>query len=137
VALITDLNAYEDNKISIDPTSLPMDVEIDGDTLFARAWPRAGLFVDFPIRRTRGALVILSLADGSPAPLGATVTLRPGGPEARVAERGEVWLTDLADDNHLAVNWRGGACFAALAAPRSIALGDKLGPAPCLPGTTK
>ena len=131
VALVTGLGAYERNKIGIDPAELPMDVEIDATEIYVRPWPRAGAFVDFPIRRTRSALVVLHLADGRPVPLGARVTAQPGGRQVRVARRGEAWVTDLADENRLRVHWKDGSCETGFVLPKDFSSGDKLGPIVC------
>lgn len=130
-ALITNLGAYQTNKISIDPARIPLDVEIGATAISARPWPRSGVIVDFPIRRTRGALVVLRTADGGAPPNGARVSVSPGGAQARVAEGGEVWLTDLADRNQLSVRWGEQGCQAALNVPAKTAPGARLGPIPC------
>jgi outer membrane usher protein len=130
-ALITGLGPYQDNKISIDPDSLPIDVEVGAASVNAQLWPRAGVFVDFPVRRTRAALVALRQTNGDPVPLGAKVTFRPGMEPALVAQDGEVWLTDLADRNHLTVIWPDGGCAADLAIPKTLEPAAKLGPILC------
>ena len=130
-ALITGLGPYQDNKISIDPDSLPIDVQIGAASVMTQLWPRSGVFVDFPVRRTRAALVALRQADGAPVPLGAKVSLRPGVEPSLVAQDGEVWLTDLADQNHLTVTWSEGACAADVSVPKTLEPAAKLGPIVC------
>jgi outer membrane usher protein len=130
-ALITGLGAYQENKISIDPNSLPIDVEVGGASVMAQAWPRTGVFIDFPVRRTRAALVVLRQSNGAPVPLGAKVTLRPGLEPALVAQDGEVWLTDLADYNRLTATWADGACAADLPIPKKLEPAARIGPIVC------
>jgi outer membrane usher protein len=130
-ALITNLGAYQQNKISIDPAQIPLDVEIGATALSARPWPRSGVIVDFPIRRTRDALVVLRTADGGAPPNGARVSVSPGGAQARVADGGEVWVTDLADQNRLSVQWGDHGCQATLYVPAKTAPGARLGPIAC------
>lgn len=132
-ALITNITAYQPSKLSIDPSDLPLDVDIEGTEIFARAWPRSGVLLDFPVRRTRNALVVLHLENGAPVPHGARVTVKPGNGRARVAKNGEAWLTNVNDENQLHVQWKDGACTASFAVPKGLAYGDKIGPITCLP----
>ncbi len=130
-ALITNLGAYQQNKISIDPAEIPLDVEIDATEIYARPWARSGVIANFPIRRTRSVLVVLRTPEGKAPPIGASVTVSPGGEQTRVADRGEAWLTDVADDNRLSVQWDNVSCQAALAVPPKTAPGAKMGPITC------
>ncbi|MFZ0488414.1 MAG: FimD/PapC C-terminal domain-containing protein [Arenicellales bacterium] len=82
-------------------------IEIGGVKETVLPYARSGLFVDFPVRRSRNALVLLRRADGSPMPAGARVTVSPGENEFLVGKRGEVYLMDLVDSNRLSVKWKG------------------------------
>jgi len=130
-ALITNLGAYQQNKISIDPADIPLDVEINATEVYARPWARAGVIANFPIRRTRSVLVVLRTPEGRAPPIGASVTVSPGGEQTRVADRGEVWLTDVADDNQLSVRWDHTSCQASLMVAPKTPPGAKLGPITC------
>ena len=110
LALVTGLLPYQSNKLSLDPDSLPLEAEIGGVHATSIPYARSGAYIEFPVIRSRSALVVLTQTDGSPVPAGARVTLGPGLAEFTVALRGEVYLTDIADENQLDVHWTNGAC---------------------------
>jgi outer membrane usher protein len=112
--LVTPLNAYQDNKISIDPMDLPADVRIDRIHMKATPTDRAGTLVRFGITPIRAASVILVDAAGKPLPLGSTVRLHGHHDEpALVGFDGAVYLDTLDRHNVLDVQTPTGACRAA------------------------
>jgi outer membrane usher protein len=91
LALVPNLLSYQKNQLTIEPAELPMDVEIKGVKEIAVPYARSGMFVEFPVRRSRNALVVLHQPDGKPVPPGARVTASPSAKEFVVAKRGEVY----------------------------------------------
>ena len=92
------------------PGELPFDVEIKGVKEMALPYARSGMLVEFPVRRSHNALVVLHQANGKPVPAGARVTASPSGLKFIVAKRGQVYLTDLTTDNRIVVQWQNGRC---------------------------
>ncbi len=133
LALVTGLLPYQLNQLTLNPDQLPFDVEIRGVRESVVPYARSGAFIDFPVKRSRDALVILQQPGGAPVPAGAAVTVTPGNREFIVARRGEVYLVDLGDDNRIAVRWKDGACALALTLPSLLAGGDatRIGPLLC------
>ncbi|MGR8979208.1 MAG: fimbria/pilus outer membrane usher protein [Gammaproteobacteria bacterium] len=131
LALVPNMLPYQDNQVTIDPGELPFDVEIKGVREQALPYARSGLFVEFPVRRSRNALVVLHQFNGKPVPIGARVTLSPGGKKFIVAKRGEVYLTDLEPDNRIAVQWRDGRCDLPLELPADGPAEPRIGPLIC------
>src|SRR6185312_10298324 len=93
--LVTPLNAYQNNKLSIDPMDLPADVRIAQVDTIATPTDRAGTLVRFGITPIRAASIILVDANGKPLPLGSTVQLH-GHPSAQAALVGltarHIWI---------------------------------------------
>ena len=113
--LVTPLNAYQNNQLSIDPMSLPADVRIARVNALATPADRAGMLVSFGITPIRAASVILIDAAGKPLPLGSAVRIhgQPGEP-ALVGYDGAVYLDTLEAHNVLDVTMPdGSACHAA------------------------
>ena len=133
-AFIPQLLPWQANQIEIDPSDLPLDVEVNEVVQQVTPHARSGARVTFDIRRTRQALVALQLADGQPVPMGARVRMLPGGAEFVAGRRGEVWLTDLGTDmQRITVQWKSGFCDVSFAVPPASAdntLG-KIGPLTC------
>ena len=114
LALVPNLLSYQNNQITIDPVELPIDAVIKGDKEMAVPYARSGMFVEFPVRRSRNALVELLQPGGTPVPIGAHVIASPSGKAFFVAKRGQVYLTDLSNDNRIAVQWKDGRCELAI-----------------------
>jgi outer membrane usher protein len=133
LAFVPGLLPWQKNVIEIDPVELPLDAEVDNTTQNVTPYPRSGMVVDFAVRRTHQALLVLRQRDGMPVPVGARVRLVPAGTEFISGRRGEVWLTDLAENQQrLQVYWPGGGCTLELAVPASPdGAPSKIGPLAC------
>lgn len=136
LAFVPGLLSWQKNQIEIDPVDLPLDVEVANTLLEVTPYARSGVVVDFGVRRTRQALLVLHQADGAPVPVGAKVRLLPDGPEFMAGRRGEVWLTDLAaEQQRVQVRWPQGGCTLVLAVPASPdGMPGKIGPLACEEG---
>ncbi len=109
--LVTPLNAYQRNKLSIDPMQLPADVRIDRVDAQVTPSDRAGMLVRFGVETVRAASIVLHGANGKPLPVGSLVSLagKPASATA-VGYDGVVYLEGLADHNTLAVQTPTGTC---------------------------
>ena len=133
MALVPGLLPYQLNQLTLNPDQLPFDVEIHGVREMVVPYARSGAFVNFPVKRSRNALVVLRQPGGAPVPAGAHVVVMPGNQEFIVARRGEVYLIDLAADNRITVRWQDGGCQLALKLP-PLAVGaeaPRIGPLIC------
>jgi len=114
LAVIPRLRAYEENRIQIQPTALGLDTRIERYRLKAVPGYRAGVYLRFPVRQVRSALLRVVDEQGRPLPAGARVE-RVGGVDAGletfpVAMDGELFISDLDTDNTLRAYWSGGSC---------------------------
>ena len=114
-ALIRNLRAYEQNKISIDPTELPLDTALSSDSIEVTPAYRSGSVVQFPARRVRAATLTLVTENGTPVPSGAQVSLKDA--QFPVGMNGFVYVTG-ADHSFIGkVSWTGGQCSFRLPVP--------------------
>jgi outer membrane usher protein len=109
--LVSPLNAYQDNRLSIDPMDLPAEIRIDHVMALATPTDRAGTLVRFAIMSVRAASVILHDASGQPLPVGSRVAVA-GQAEtgAIVGFDGTVYLDTLGEHNTLIVHTPTGVC---------------------------
>jgi outer membrane usher protein len=128
--LVTGLQPFQANSLTLRAEDLPFNVEIGGLERIAVPFARAGVVIDFPVRRSRNALVVLRRLDGSPVPVGAVVVLNEGR-SFPVGRDGEVYLGNLADSNLLAARWADGHCGARFTAPPPAQLEARIGPLTC------
>lgn len=135
--LVTRLNAWQRNKISIDPRDLPADMRVSDVDRFIVPSNRAGTLAQFPLEKVRAALVDLTDADGQPIPVGSQV--QPQGMvegAAVVGFDGTVYLENLQDHNRLIVRGSGFSCVAKFDYPVAGAAPiPSIGPVPCLKET--
>ena len=129
--ILPGLRAYEDNQIRIEQADLPLDVAIESMNMKAVPAFRSGMLLDFPIERSRGALLTVLLENGDPLPSLARVTVEGQTESFPTGLRGEVYISRLADQNRLRATWPGGSCELDVAyAPNADPL-PRLGPFEC------
>ncbi|MEL0618983.1 fimbria/pilus outer membrane usher protein [Psychrobacter proteolyticus] len=101
--LVTPLNAYQENKIGIDPMQLPADLRIDKVDINATPTELAGILVGFDITPVRSASVILTDSNKQPLSLGSQVRQLSNKevPSTIIGFDGEVYLDTLDEHNTL------------------------------------
>jgi outer membrane usher protein len=110
LALVPGLLPNQINTLTLDPDKLPIGVEIGGVREQRQPYARSGVLVEFPVRRSRDALLVLKQHDGQLLPIGAHVTMSPGDQDFVVARRGEVYLTGLPLVGRIDLRWQQGNC---------------------------
>lgn len=103
--LISPLNAYQDNKVGIDPLALPADLRIDKVSIEATPTDRAGILVNFSITPVRSASVILVDSNNQLLPIGSQVRQLSNKkvPSTVVGFDGEVYMDTLNENNVIEV----------------------------------
>lgn len=104
LALVPSLQSYQHNKISLDPTNLPINMRID--QVNTEVTPRygSGVNIRFAMQTVHAASLILHGPDGRVVPMGAQVFLNnEPEPTGWVGYDGRVYLEGLKADNQLTV----------------------------------
>ena len=130
-ALVPRIRAYDHNPLRIEQSDLPLDVDIDSLEKDAVPYRFSGVLVKFDVKRSLGALVMLTLGDGKPVPAGATATMSGSDVEFPVGLRGEVYLTGLGNSTDVRVSWPGRSCDVKVAFVPSADAVPRLGPYVC------
>ncbi len=132
--LVTGLRGFQDNKISIDPTTLPLDAQTSSTEVIARPRSRSGVVADFNVKTSpHDAEIVLTDEAGNPLPAGAKVD-RPGGDATVVGYDGRAYLEDLAQHNALKVRANDRTCLVAFDfTPARGAARPTIGPLVCKP----
>jgi outer membrane usher protein len=134
VLLVVPVNAYQNNKLAIDPMQLPADVRLDRTEVLFTPSDRAGALVRFGITPVRAASVTLVDGAGQPLPLGSRVRVNgQAGDGVPVGYDGLVYLDTLSDDNVLSVQTPQTTCTARFAWRRPASGVAQVGPLACLP----
>ena len=134
LALVTGLRPYQQNQLSINPDELPLNINIEGVEELVIPYARSGVLVEFPVRRMRSALVVIHQPDGTPVPAGTRIKLLPDKGTFVVGRRGEAYLTDLENSNHLQVTGTGVACELFVVLNPTQDSEPRIGPLTCGPG---
>ncbi|QQQ01227.1 fimbria/pilus outer membrane usher protein [Lysobacter enzymogenes] len=129
--LVTPLNAWQRNRIGIDPMELPADTRLDRVEADATPRDRSGTVVRFAIDTIRAA--VLALRDEAGAPLALGSAVRAGnGEQAVVGYDGETYLEQLQPRNELRVDTPAGACTVRFDYPADARGIARLGPLACV-----
>ena len=107
-ALLHDLLPYQPNRISVDPTELPLDTAIGARTMVLAPQYRSGVIARFPVERVAGGLFRLVTPDRKPVPAGAQVHFK--GADFPVTYDGITYVTGF--DHGLAgeAHWENSRC---------------------------
>lgn len=137
--LIPNLVAYQPNRISIDPTYLPLDQDVAEDT--AMVAPRTGAAAIVRLGWTTSSSALLSLVDGEGRAIEAGAEGRLQGASAAedffVGYDGEAYVSGLKAHNTVEIRRPGGrSCRASFAYRGQRGRQVRIGPAPCLPTLT-
>jgi outer membrane usher protein len=100
--LVPSLLSYQNNRLSVDATRLPPDIEVGQTSVEVRPPNRSGVIVDFHIQHVSAALLQLQDRDGQPLPLGS-VALVEGAKDQPVGYDGEAYVTGLRPMNDMAI----------------------------------
>lgn len=100
--LVPSLLAYQNNKLAVDPSRLPADIEVDQTTRLVRPAGGSGMVVNFDVRAVKSALLTLKDKNGQSIPLGSVAT-PAGGSGVPVGYDGEAYVTGLTKTNTLYV----------------------------------
>lgn len=128
-ALLHNLRAYEDNRISVAPEELPMDTEILGKQVVLAPAYRSGVVARFPVTRIHGGTFRLVTATGAPVPTGAEVRFNGG--SFPVVFDGVTYVTTLAAAGTGSATWDGGTCSFEVPTPPANVVQPDLGTLAC------
>jgi len=130
--LVTQLNSYQKNEISIDPMDLPANTRISRVTANATPADRSGALINFGITPVRAALVILVDGRGRVIPQGSTATLSSGARQSsEVGFDGMAYFDTLETHNRLQVATETGTCGVTFDFPEKTKDIARIGPLVC------
>ncbi|MGY0611666.1 MULTISPECIES: fimbria/pilus outer membrane usher protein [unclassified Luteimonas] len=133
--LVTRLNAWQRNQLSIDPMDLPADIRVGAVEQIASPADRSGTRVEFELTPVRAAVVVLHDAHGVPMPLGTRARLAGASGDAIVGYDGEAYFEHLETRNSLRVDAAGHLCSVDFDYPTTAAAGiPRIGPLRCIAG---
>lgn len=133
VLLVTPLNAWQQNRLAIDPLDLPVGMRVGAIEKFAVPTDRAGTFVEFEVTPVRAALVVLHDLAGQPLPAGTPVSLVGQDVGGFVGYDGETYFDSLGERNTLRAATTAGACEVEFDYPDSNVPLPRIGPLQCNP----
>ena len=111
-ALVPDLQAYRNNRVSIDPKSLPLDANVSATAMTVVPSHKSGVTVNFGAGDTASALLTVTGPDGAFLPAGTLVKRSGARDEFTVGYDGELWLDGLKSHNTLTAMLDKGRCTA-------------------------
>jgi outer membrane usher protein len=131
LAMVPSLPAYNRNIISLDESSLPLNVDVDLSDKIVVPMALSGLLVKFNSQQVQGAVLALVTEDGKELPLGAEVTVNEDKEVYEVALHGEAFIPEIQFPAAVRVHWDGLTCQATVAPPKSNEPLPQIGPIHC------
>ena len=130
--LVTSLNSYQENEISINPLDLPANMRIDPVNAVAIPADRSGAMVNFTVKAVRSALIILQDSKGNVIPEGSSAELNGvRGQNALLGFDGMVYFDTLEAHNTLRVITSKGVCSTQFDYPEKVQNIPQIGPLIC------
>lgn len=107
-AIIPSLSAYQENRIGMDTTQLPDNVDSTSTAITVVPSRNAAVAAHFSAKVGYRALIVLSLPNASEVPFGAMASSADGKINGIVAERGVLYLAGLNEAITISVKWGNG-----------------------------
>lgn len=105
--LLPRLRAYEHNRVSIDPTNLPLDAVVNKTREVVMPADRSGIIVNFDVDTdARAALVTFTMPGGAPVEMGAIGTIAADAEPFIIGYDGQALVEDLAAVTHATITLR-------------------------------
>jgi outer membrane usher protein len=130
--LIPNLNAYQKNKIAIDPMDLPLNAEIASTLDYVTPGYKSGVYVNFDVKQARpSAIVILTDPAGAFVPAGAEGRLAGSDEPFIVGYDGQAFVKGIGAVNTIHVSYDGRDCTAQFAFAPTDNIQPTIGPEVC------
>ena len=126
-ALVPNLMPFEENRLRLDITDIPIGSSLQGETLILTPAYRGAVVGSFNVQATTNLSLALHLADDTPVPAGAVVQVAGQGQGTFTGFDGQVFLEGTTAGGDLYALWGEHKCHAILPAPQEIGT-DSLGP---------
>lgn len=122
-AVVTDVNSYHRNRLSIDVNKLPENADVGRSVTQATLTEGAIGYRRFEVVAGEKAMVVIRLVDGSAVPFGATVKNPKSQDVGIVGDEGSAYLSGINPGGEMSVHWNGRA-QCSLEMPAQISEGD-------------
>lgn len=133
VAILPELQPYQANNVRIDTKNLPLDISVAVTEVDTAPYFRSGVLLSLPAKRTVGAVVAFTQANGRPVPAGATLQLLGDNTEFPVGKKGEAYITGLkVGENVATINWAEMMCTISFTLPADAGFQPSIGPFQCM-----
>ncbi|WP_221763916.1 fimbria/pilus outer membrane usher protein [Methyloradius palustris] len=116
---IPNLRSYQSNMITIDPTDIPFDSQLESAEVNAVPYYRSGAYVKFPIDKEKAATLRVLQKDQTPVPAGALFEVNDSTTPFIVSDDGMLFLKHLKENNHIKGHWQDQLCEVDIAYPQT------------------
>ncbi|WP_075182341.1 fimbria/pilus outer membrane usher protein [Pantoea sp. 1.19] len=107
IAVVTDINSYYRNTVSVDVNKLPDDMEATQSVVETSLTEGAIGYRQFAVLQGVRLFVVLRTADNGHPPFGASVVNAKGHELGMVSDEGLAWLSGVTPGETLGVRWEG------------------------------
>ncbi len=100
--LVPSLLSFQNNRLAVDATRLPPDIDVGQTSVLVRPPDRSGVVIDFHIRKVNAALLTLQDGNGESLPIGSVAKVA-GAEDAPVGYDGLAYVRGLQPTNRMEV----------------------------------
>ena len=131
--LISELRAFQPNKISIDPQNLPLNASVSETEKYVAPRNKSGVLVDFGVKKDSvGLIVILKDSKGEFLKAGTKITVAGKTEPFLMGYDGEVYLSDIDDHVSLTAEGANSTCSTTFDFKPDKDAQTSIGPLQCL-----
>ena len=131
--LITQLHAYQNSKISIDPQNLPLNSSVSETEKHVASRAKSGVHVDFGVKKDgNGVIVILKDANDKFIAVGTAIKVEGKDEPYVMGYDGEVYLTDIPEHVKLTAEGANITCAVDFDFKPEVTTQTSIGPLQCL-----
>ena len=109
-AFVAGLRGYENNRIGIEASDLPLDAVVDAVDVIVAPPARGAIAVRMAVTRGRSAVLRVVDTSGRPIPPGSRARGDDRSRDFPVGFDGKLFLTGVADRGEYRLSWPGGRC---------------------------
>ena len=131
--LISQLHAYQNNKISINPENLPLNSSVSETEKHVAPRSKSGVLVDFGVKKDgNGVIVILKDANDKFVAPGTSIKVQGKDEPFVMGYDGEVYLTDIPEHVSLTAEGANSTCATSFEFKAEALTQTSIGPLQCL-----
>jgi len=117
--MIPNLLAFQKTKVNIDPSTVPLNTQIDSYEHQSAPYRNSGVLIAFDVKNIHNLIMTLKQTTGVFVPEGAAVSLEGSEEPFVVGTGGQLYISGAKEQNKGTALWESGSCTFSYTAPKA------------------